>query len=55
MLTATEIDHLIVTLFAIFYIDDAYLVSCDPEFLRFACVGLETYVQKTQTTNAPRG
>ncbi len=44
--------------FAIFYVDDAYLASWDPEILQraldilvnlFACVGLETNVKKTQT------
>jgi hypothetical protein len=46
------------TFFAIFYVDDAYLVSHNPEFLQrvldilinlLACVGLEINVQKTQT------
>ncbi len=53
-----EIDRLMATFFAIFYVDDAYLVSRDPDFLQrvldiivdlFACIGLETNVQKTQT------
>jgi len=53
-----EIDHLMATFFAIFYVDDAYLASRDPEFLQraldilvdlFARVGLETNVKKTQT------
>ncbi len=53
-----EIDHLMATFFAIFHVDDAYLAPCDPDFLQraldiivslFACVGLETNTQKTQT------
>jgi hypothetical protein len=44
-----EINHLMATFFATFYVDDAYLASCDPEFLQrvldilvniFAWVGL---------------
>jgi hypothetical protein len=46
------------TFFAIFYVDDAYLASRDPEFLQRAldvivglllCIGLLTNTQKTQT------
>jgi hypothetical protein len=53
-----ELDDLMSTFFAIFYVDDAYLASRDPEFLQraldllvslFARVGLETNVSKTQT------
>jgi hypothetical protein len=53
------IEQLMVTFFAIFYLDDAYLASRDPEFLQqalvilfglFPRVDLETNVQKTQTT-----
>ncbi len=53
-----EIDHLMSTFFAIFYVDSAYLASRDPYFLQraldvlvnlFTRVGLETNVQKTQT------
>ncbi len=49
---------LMAVFFAIFYVDNAYLASRDPEFLQqvldilcnlFACVGLETNVKKTQT------
>ena len=52
-----ESDHLMDTFFAVFYVDDAYLASRDPEFLQraidlivelFARVGLETNVTKTQ-------
>ncbi len=52
------IGQLLATFFAIFYVDDAYLASRDPEFLQqaldilvklFARVGLETKVKKTQT------
>jgi hypothetical protein len=52
-----EIDHLMATFFAIFYVDDAYLASRDPDFLQralyvivglFARVGLETNAQKMQ-------
>ena len=48
----------ITTLFAIFYVDDAYLASWDPEFLQYAlthlvclfkCIGLQTNTTKTQT------
>ena len=50
-------DHLMATFFAIFYVDNAYLASRDPDFLQlaldilvslFARVGLETNVSKTQ-------
>jgi hypothetical protein len=49
---------LLATFFAIFYVDDAYLASRDPDFLQqaldvlvglFARVGLETNMKKTQT------
>jgi hypothetical protein len=52
-----ELEHLMATFFAIFYVDDAYLASCDPDFLQlaldilvrlFAQVGLKTNVAKTQ-------
>ena len=52
-----ELDHLMATFFATFYVDDAYLALRDPEFLQlaldilvslFAQVGLETNVKKTQ-------
>jgi hypothetical protein len=52
------ITELMAAFFAIFYVDDAYLASRDPEFLQrvldilvdlFAHVGLETNVKKTQT------
>jgi hypothetical protein len=52
------ITELMAAFFAIFYIDNAYLASRDPEFLQraldflvnlFACVGLKTNVKKTQT------
>jgi hypothetical protein len=58
VLESDKIDRLMATFFAIFYVDDAYLVSRDPEFLQrvldvivglFSCVGLETNAQKTQT------
>ncbi len=51
------ITELMAAFFAIFYIDNAYLASRDPEFLQrvldilvnlFACVGLKTNVKKTQ-------
>ena len=50
-----KIDHLMATFFAIFYVDDAYLVSCNPDFLQralnvivglFACIGLKTNAGK---------
>ena len=52
-----ERDELMLTFFAIFYIDDVYLASRDPEFLQraldllvslFARVGLETNTSKMQ-------
>ena len=52
------IELIMATFFAIFYVDDMYLASRDPEFLQqaldvlvnlFARVGLETNVKKTQT------
>jgi hypothetical protein len=58
-LEVEEIDNLMATFFAIFYVDNAYLASQDLEFLQrgldilidlFACVGLETNIQKTQMT-----
>jgi hypothetical protein len=54
----TEFAEYITTLFAIFYVDDAYLASWDPEFLQYAlnhlvclfkCIGLQTNTTKTQT------
>jgi hypothetical protein len=59
--SALELDnikHLMATFFAIFYVNDAYLASRDPDFLQrvldvivglFAHVGLETNTQKTHT------
>ncbi len=53
-----KINRLMATFFAIFYVDDAYLASHDPDFLQraldvivglFACIGLKTNAQKTQT------
>jgi hypothetical protein len=53
-----EMDDLMSPFFAIFYVDNAYLASRDPEFLQraldllvslFARVGLETNVSKMQT------
>jgi hypothetical protein len=53
-----ELAELMLTYFAIFYVDDAYLASRDAEFLQraldllvslFGRVGLETNVSKTQT------
>jgi hypothetical protein len=52
------IKKLMATFFTIFYVDDAYLASRDPEFLQraldilvnlFVRVGLETNTKKTQT------
>ncbi len=52
------ITELMAVFFAIFYVDDVYLASQDPEFLQwvlgilvnlFARVGLKTNVKKTQT------
>ena len=58
------IELLMATLFAIFYVDDAYLASRDPDFLQrvlnvlvdlFAWVGLETNVKKTQAMTCTPG
>ena len=52
-----ELDLLLTALFAIFYVDDAYVAARDPVFLQralnilvntFARVGLETNIAKTQ-------
>jgi hypothetical protein len=52
-----KIDRLMATFFAIFYVDDVYLASRNPDFLQrvlnvivglFALIGLETNVQKMQ-------
>jgi hypothetical protein len=52
-----ELDEMMATLFAIFYVDDAYIASRDPIFLQqaigglvsaFECVGLETNTKMTQ-------
>ncbi len=52
-----ELDLLMLAFFAIFYVDDAYLTTRDPNFLQVASnslvslferVGLETNVKKTQ-------
>jgi hypothetical protein len=57
ILEGDELDHLMTSFFAVYYVDDAYLASRDPVFLQeavdiivklFARVGLETNVQKTQ-------
>jgi hypothetical protein len=53
-----ELDLLMAAFFAIFYVDDAYLATRDPDFLQvaltslvslFECIGLETNVTKIQT------
>ena len=52
-----ELDQIMVALFAIFYVDDPYVVARDPVFLQrvfdvlvntCTCVGLETNITKTQ-------
>ena len=52
------------TLFAIFYVDDAYIASRDPIFLQraidglvgaFECVGLETNIKKMQAMTCMPG
>ncbi len=57
-LKPNKIACLMATFFAIFYVDDAYLASCNPNFFQraldvivglFARVGLETNAQKMQT------
>ncbi len=59
-----ELDELMETLFAIFYVDDAYIASRDPVFLQraidglvtaFECVGLETNTKKTQAMTCTPG
>jgi hypothetical protein len=54
----TKFAEYITTLFAIFYVDDAYLASWDPEFLQYVLthlvclferIGLQTNMTKTQT------
>ncbi len=54
-LEGEELDRLMDTLFAIFYVDDAYIAARDPVFLQraidglvstFECVGLETNISK---------
>jgi hypothetical protein len=53
-----EINRLMASFFTIFYVNDGYLASCDPDFLQraldvivslFTRVGLETNAQKMQT------
>ncbi len=52
-----ELDLLMVAFFTIFYVDDAYLATRDPDFLQvalnslvslFECLGLETNAKKMQ-------
>jgi hypothetical protein len=59
-----ELDEMMVTLFAIFYVDDAYITSRDPVFLQqaidglvsaFERVGLETNIKKTQAMTCTPG
>jgi hypothetical protein len=54
----TEFAEYITTLFTIFYVDDAYLASWDPEFLQYTLthlvhlferIGLQTNTTKTET------
>ena len=59
-----ELDEMMETLFAIFYVDDAYIVSRHPIFLQraidglvgtFERVGLETNTKKTQAMTCTPG
>ena len=59
-----ELDGMMATLFAIFYVDDAYIASRDPVFLQqaidglvsaFERVGLETNIKKTQAMTCTPG
>ena len=52
-----ELDEMMETLFAIFYVDDAYIASRDPIFLQrtFERVGLETNTKKTQAMTCTPG
>jgi hypothetical protein len=56
-LEGEELDKMMDALFAIFYVDNAYIATCDPIFLQraidgfvsiFECVGLETNISKTK-------
>jgi hypothetical protein len=52
-----ELDEMMETLFAIFYVDDSYIASRDPIFLQrtFERVGLETNTKKTQAMTCTPG
>jgi len=59
-----ELDEMMETLFAIFYVDDAYIASRDPVFLQraidglvrtFKRVGMETNTKKTQAMTCTPG
>ncbi len=59
-----ELDRLMEALFAIFYVDDAYVMARDPVFLQcaldalintFARVGLETNIAKTRAMTCMPG
>jgi hypothetical protein len=59
-----ELDLLMETLFAIFYVDDTYIAARDPTILQqainilvttFECVGLETNTKKTQAMTCMPG
>ena len=59
-----ELDEMMSTLLAIFYVDDAYIASRDPIFLQraidglvsaFECDGLETNIKKTQAMTCTPG
>jgi hypothetical protein len=59
-----EMEGMMETLFAIFYVDDAYIASRDPVFLQqaidglisaFKRVGLETNTKKTQAMTCTPG
>ena len=63
-LEGTELDEMMEIIFAIFYVDDAYIVSRDPVFLQraiiglvnvFERVGLETNTKKTQAMTCTPG
>jgi len=63
-LEGAELDEMMETLFAIFYVDDAYIASRDPVFLQrainglvsiFERVGLETNTKKTQAMTCMPG
>jgi predicted DsbA family dithiol-disulfide isomerase len=50
-----ELDQMMVALFTIFYVDDAYVAARDVLVDTFARVGLETNIAKTQAMTCTPG